>query len=485
VPRGNVFGSSTSLLLLSALMLSNFGAGAATFTVANLNDSGPNSLRQAILDANRTGGSDAIAFAPGLSGTIVLTGGQIAIAGDLAINGPGANVLSVSGNNASRIFLVSTGTAVTIDGVTLKDGQPSQGIGAGIIIGGAVYNDGNLTISNSVLSGNVAGTNGFGGGVGGAIWNDSNSLTVVNCTLSGNSSGGGAALHNQIGLLTVINSRLTGNTVGGAGSGGAISNQATLQVKNSTVSGNSAYYGGGIATAGTASITNSTLSDNSALAGGGALANEGLLNVANSTLSGNHAGNSGGGVLNFAFTTNLTVNGSTLSGNSAAQGGGIYNMGALTLGNALVSGNVAPIGSEIGTMTGLSPPANLVSQGHNLVGVSAASGVQGAILGPSDIVPTVGIGSILAPLTNNGGPTLTHLPVPGSPAIDAGDNALVPPGVTGDQRGFPRIENGKVDIGAVEVGVATDIPAIDEWGLLLTGMLLSAIAWLARFRRTP
>ena len=465
-------------------MLSNFGAGAATFTVTNLNDSGPSSLRQAILDANTAVGSDAIAFQPGLSGTIVLTGGHIAIAGNLAINGPGANVLSVSGNNASRIFLVSTGAAVTIDGVTLKDGQPSQGIGAGIIIGGAVYNDGNLTISNSVLSGNVAGTNSFGGGIGGAIWNNSSSLTVVNCTLSGNSSGGGAAIHNQIGSLTVINSRLTGNTVSGAGSGGAISNQGTLQVRNSTVSGNSAYYGGGIATvgtAGTASITNSTISANSALVGGGALANEGFLNVANSTLSGNHAGNSGGGVLNFAF---LTVNGSTLSGNSAAQGGGIYNMGALTLGNDLVSGNVAPIGSEIGTMTGLSPPANLVSQGHNMVGVSAASGVQGAILGPSDIVPRVGIGSILAPLTNNGGPTLTHLPVPGSPAINAGDNTLIPPGVTGDQRGFPRIENGKVDIGAVEVGVATDIPTVDEWGLLLIGMLLSAVAWLARFRRT-
>ena len=98
---------------------------------------------------------------------------------------------------------------------------------------------------------------------------------------------------------------------------------------------------------------------------------------------------------------------------------------------------------------------------------------------------TVGIGSILAPLATNGRPTQTHLLVPGSPAINAGENILIPPGVTSDQRGFPRVQNGKVDIGAVEVGGATDVPTIDEWGLLLTGMLVLAVAWLAGYRRTP
>src|SRR5437899_10259399 len=71
----------------------------STFTVLNLNDSGPGSLRQAVLDANARPGSDAIAFAHGLSGPLSLTGGELPITDDLTIRGPGEGRLTVSGND--------------------------------------------------------------------------------------------------------------------------------------------------------------------------------------------------------------------------------------------------------------------------------------------------------------------------------------------------------------------------------------------------
>ncbi len=120
-----------------------------------------------------------------------------------------------------------------------------------------------------------------------------------------------------------------------------------------------------------------------------------------------------------------------------------------------------------------------ISQGHNLFSENGASGVEGATLAASDIVPTVGISAILSPLGDYGGPTQTHLLVPDSPAINAVDNALIPAGVTADQRGFPRIQASRVDIGAVEGGevATTDIPTLSPWALLLLGLLLVGTVW--------
>lgn len=94
-----------SFPLISSVIFSLPIAQAATFTVTNLNDSGTGSLRQAILNANSNPGSDTIAFQTDLSGIIFLTSGEMNITGSLTINGPGANILAVSGNNLSRIFL--------------------------------------------------------------------------------------------------------------------------------------------------------------------------------------------------------------------------------------------------------------------------------------------------------------------------------------------------------------------------------------------
>ena len=77
---------------------------AATFTVVNLADSGPGSLRQAVLDANANPGPDEIVFADGLTGTITLTSGQISITDDLTITGPGAELFAVDGNQQRWMF---------------------------------------------------------------------------------------------------------------------------------------------------------------------------------------------------------------------------------------------------------------------------------------------------------------------------------------------------------------------------------------------
>ena len=94
-----------SFISLILLAIMSAPAGAATFTVTNLNDSGAGSLRQAILDANAAAGDDTVQFQSGLSGTILLAS-QLAINSNLTINGPGASVLAISGNNSTGIFFI-------------------------------------------------------------------------------------------------------------------------------------------------------------------------------------------------------------------------------------------------------------------------------------------------------------------------------------------------------------------------------------------
>src|SRR5262249_35839061 len=93
----------------------------STFTVSNLNDAGPGSLRQAVLAANASPGADVIAFSPAVRGTLTLTSGELAVSDDLTISGPGAGRLTVSGNHASRVFDVSAAQA-SISGRTGADG---------------------------------------------------------------------------------------------------------------------------------------------------------------------------------------------------------------------------------------------------------------------------------------------------------------------------------------------------------------------------
>ncbi len=390
--------------------------------VSNAADSGPGSLRDAV--ANSVSGG-IIAFATNLSGqTITLTSGELLLNQNLTIDASAlSNGLSINGNNAGRVFDVSDATVV-LNSLTITNGgdnnDPNYG-GGGIVIW-----SGNLTLTNCTVAGNSA-NNSHGGG----ILIDSGNLTLDNCTVAGNSAnnGYGGSIFNNGGTLTVNNCTVAGNSANNGYGGGIFNNGGTLTVNQSTVSGNSAGGGGGgICNAGdTLTVNQSTLSGNSAnysyYGGGGILNYSGTLTVNQSTLSGNSANNSsyldGGGICNAGGT--VTVNQSTLTGNSANNfsyfgGGGILNVATLTLYNSIVAGNV---------------PNNL----YNLV-TTTSTGVNLTSGDP-----------LLAPLGNYGGPTLTMLPLFGSPAIDACTNGS---SFTTDQRGYPRLSGAHVDIGAVE-----------------------------------
>ena len=157
-----------------------------TFMVTNLADNGPGSLRQAILDANANVGYDIIQFASGVSGTITLTSGELDITDAVDLQGPGSGVVTVSGNNASRVFSVSANA--TISGLTITGGNSDYG--------GGIYNAyGTLTVGNSTLTGNSAIS-------GGGIYNAYGMLTVDSSTLSGNSAVGGPSERGQAAAST-------------------------------------------------------------------------------------------------------------------------------------------------------------------------------------------------------------------------------------------------------------------------------------------
>ncbi|MCF2146426.1 FG-GAP-like repeat-containing protein [Desmonostoc muscorum LEGE 12446] len=332
--------------------------------VTNTNDDGEGSLRQAILNANANPGADTITFAGSIftdatPDIITLTSGELLITDDVTILGTGANQLTVSGNNASRVFNISnTGTDATIDALTIANGNSLSGAGIRINSGAS------LILTNSTISNNSGPSGGFGGG---GIANIGGTVNVINSTISGNT---GAA-------------------------GGGIASNGTLTLTNSTISGNTAnVFGGGIAVVGAVTVISSTITNNTAD-------------------SDNDGNGDGGGFASFGGT--ITAQNTIIAGN-------------------FDTGNEAP--DVLGDITG---------DANNLIGTLA--GASGTIGTGSDIVnPNPG----LAALADNGGPTQTHAIVAGSAAINAGNNALVPGGVTTDQRGTTRIIGGTVDIGAYE-----------------------------------
>ena len=160
-------------------------ANAADIQVTNNNDSGAGSLRQAIANV---GIGEEITFADNVTGTITLTTGQLSISKNLTITGPGADILTISGNNASRVFNIGSGVTVTISGLTIANGNDTTG--------GGIRNLGTLTVNNCTVSSNDAVGN------GGGIANHSH-LTAINCSLSANSagaSGGGVYTHRNLSL---------------------------------------------------------------------------------------------------------------------------------------------------------------------------------------------------------------------------------------------------------------------------------------------
>jgi len=163
----------------------------STYSVVNFLDSGPGSLREAIVATNSAPGPDLIRFAPAArDGTIALAGGQLSITDDLTIDGPGADRLAVSGNDASRVFRIGGGVEVSINGLTVTHGRA---VGQG----GGILNATGLDVRDSIVRDNTASAAGPSGTAqGGGIWNGDldygpsvelalRNVTVTDNTLSG------------------------------------------------------------------------------------------------------------------------------------------------------------------------------------------------------------------------------------------------------------------------------------------------------------
>jgi hypothetical protein len=254
--------------------------------------------------------------------------------------------------------------------------------------------------------------------------------------------GGGIYVTSE-GTLTLANSTVSGNAMSG------IRNDGTLKLLNSTVVGNTGRLGGGILNTGGLRLLNSTLTGNTAEEAGGGLSNWESAFIANGTISGNSAPNGSGGGLANAFGR-LGLANSTVSGNAAGEGGGLANdFGTVSLTRSIVANH--PHGGDCVNRN----DESMTSDGYNLDRDGSCH-----LTAPTD---RPGMDPLLGPLQKNGGPTLTHALLPGSPAIDAVLWIDTTPWGTipcvntsqGDQRwrARPQPAGGACDIGAYEVEV--------------------------------
>ena len=277
-------------------------------------------------------------------------------------------------------------------------------------------------MNNSAVSGNVAGNG--GGGI------SASSVVSTYSTISENTSGdrgGGISASSVVSTYSTVSENSSGEE------GGGISGRS-VSLTGSTVSGNSSgsrYGGGGISSrSGDVSLTNSTVSgNNSDVDGGGIRADGSTVLLVNSTVTGNSAAVLGGGIR---------------FGNS---NGVFQSDDILTLSNSIVAGN-----GDDGTAPDIFASLDAMNVEHSLIGDTTGFGIT-ATSGTGNILNQL---PLLGPLADNFGPTQTHILLTGSPALNAGSNALADAaGLTTDQRGEARVEFGTVDIGAFEAGVET------------------------------
>lgn len=380
------------LLVLSITFLMSVSTSwATTHIVTNLNDGPePDNLRNSIGFATP---GDVITFQEGLIGQITLVAGGIVIDRDITIQGPGAETIAITAFSPTTLVYVNPGVNADISGLSLLGGiDPGQS-------GGAIYNAGNLRLSGCVLSGNNTSNNvsGLGGAIcnetissvasmdifdclflgnlsdsGGAIYNDGD-LSVKSCDFTGNNAlngNGGAIMNHGVAELTGCN--LSFNTMTSTyaiSGGGAIANYNTLVLDSCVLESNQALddrRGGGIysynATGGTF-LTNCTLKVNSA-GSGGAIRNQdrenyhsgGIsLSLTNCLLAENQAyKDAGGAISSNADYNDVILNDCVIRDNSSVTyGGGIYyGNDNLKMRNCTVSENISQGGGSYPQNTG-------------------------------------------------------------------------------------------------------------------------------------
>ena len=499
------------LILVASGLLVAGHLFATTRTVTSLGDGGAGTLRDAVMASDN---GDTINFS--VIGAISLTSGSLMIEKNITISGPGANSLEVTRTaGVFGIFIINggfsnNGLIVSISGISVTNGHSSDAVYSGgailshaailtvtdcafdgntaDIYGGAIYIGGGTatvtrcSLNNNTTTGAIDGDISFGA-IGGAIFN-LGTLTVSDSSFAGNFAGSqvlttnpdtapalGGAICNES-VATVTGCTFSQNGVYGfqEARGGAICNNVfnqntTLTVRNCTMLSNSVQsetsaVGGGISNVNAfVTMSNCTLSNNSASNGGGVYNYNADFTLRNCTLSGNSA-SIGGGIYNEGSGNNnvstVNVSSNTFNNNSASNGGGIYNTGTNS-GNAFVT-----LSNTILFSTNSTPGANLVNLGGGTsissLGYNLSSDNAGGLLTAAG--DQINTDPKLGALQENGGPTETMTLLDGSPAWDKGKNF----GVTTDERGLPRpfdvptLANASggdgSDIGAVEMQVS-------------------------------
>lgn len=469
----------------------------ATFTVTNANNSGTGSLRQAVINANNAAGADSIDFSSFFNSPRTITlASQISITGPVTIDGPSAANVTISGNDAVRIFDTQSapaGAAISLVDLTLTSGRVSGAESGGALRAG----DESISATRCIFTRNVATIGGAisaasGGFValndstitqnsaldsGGAVYVAGGPVTATNCEFQFNgTNGSGGAICATGALLSVSGCTFVSNS---AQSGGAIFAQIVVAT-DCSIQGNAAVStGGAVYVAGTgasAAFTRCDISDNrvtsTVYSGGGGMNIVGDLTLEASTVSGNWVAGSwgeggyypgfGGGAL---VTGAATIRNSTISTNSAGSYGGA-KASTMLIQNSTITGNKAI--NILGQAYGGGLRGGTISIESSIVVFNEAWYAPDVFGGPvnarnSSIANRSGIGTFndlggnrpagenprLGPLQNNGGIAKTHLLLPGSPCFNSGSN---PANLTTDQRGpgFPRVLSGVTDMGAAE-----------------------------------
>ncbi len=401
--------------------------------------------------------------------------------------------------------VVVTGNRTGDGGINSGGGRGGWGGSGGGIFSGGTLNMTNVTVSNNATGNGAVGNSGGSGGRGGGIYFGGVTLTMTNVVVSNNTTGnaangtaGGASgggggdgggVLGVLGTLSLANVVISGNTAGDAGNGGSGGHGGGLMthpgvattMTDSTVSNNSSGQGGsglagqgglggGILNHGPLNMTGCTVSGNatkgpssSGGSSGGGIFNANVLTMTNCTVSGNRtdlAFGRGGGIYNGGST--MTLRNCTITGNLTTiagfePGGGVHTHGVANVGNTIIAGN-GPAGSHDVSGNFTSAGNNLIGNGGASTGFTAAGDQVGTAVAP--------INPQLGPLADNGGPTLTHALLTGSPALDAGNNSLAKDAanntLTTDQRGVGRFAAALSATPTVDIGAYEFHPSLED-----------------------